>query len=412
MKKSRMRPVMSLFLAAVLITSSVPAMASTASAATCYNAPAAIAKAKATVNSSAELCAGFVSNCIKAGGAKSWNRGCTSLVRELVENKEGNLIELSMNANGSIPLAGNSTKIAAGDLIFYKCNSVDACYVHTALYSGEASGDRMKGYATNSRVNNGVLWYPKCGYCGSSKVSAYAFHFSGNGNAASTVVKAAPTGFRINTALSGANSTFSWNSVNSAVSYDVEIYNNSGSLLHKQSAVRGTSFTYRFASPGGYHAYVCSVFPDKSWKWSERLNFTISTGQTSVSTLKTPIEAYTVFNGTTKLPTSGELWATDYCIIKQISGPSALVSYPVGNGRVERWVASSIFFNGTAVKPVTTKYATAYRRPTGSAYIGHTYEGDKCFQIGEPVGSRIQVVYPVTGTNRYMMGWIDKSHLK
>ena len=53
----------------------------------------------------------------------------------------------------------------------------------------------------------------------------------------------------------------------------------------------------------------------------------------------------------------------------------------------------------------TNKY-TAYRRSTGGETIGSVSTGDKCVKVAQQNG-RIQVMYPVTGTNTYKMGWLD-----
>lgn len=75
-----MKKMISLILCLCLFVTCLPL---SASAATSYNASKALNYAKAHWNDGKELCAGFVSNCIKAGGLSSWNRECTNLYNQL-----------------------------------------------------------------------------------------------------------------------------------------------------------------------------------------------------------------------------------------------------------------------------------------------------------------------------------------
>jgi len=166
--------VFSLALAMVLV---FPVVAPV-SAATGYDANAAIAYAKKHWNDEKGLCAEFVSDCINAGGCPVWFYGCTTLVRMLEKSGYGTFYKLDVDSQGRISVSGNRDKLSIGDPVFYYCaEETDGCpYVHVVLYSGEDSNGYLKAYAHNRAKNNEVLYYSNCGYCGAKISTAYVYN--------------------------------------------------------------------------------------------------------------------------------------------------------------------------------------------------------------------------------------------
>ncbi len=170
--------VLSLVLAMVLVSPVVAPV----SAATGYDANAAIAYAKKHWNDGKGLCAEFVSDCINAGGCPVWFYGCTTLVRMLEKSGYGTFYKLDVDSQGRISVPGNRDKLSVGDPVFYYCaKETDGCpYVHAVLYSGEDSSGYLKAYAHNRAKNNEVLYYSNCGYCGAKISTAYVYHMTEN----------------------------------------------------------------------------------------------------------------------------------------------------------------------------------------------------------------------------------------
>ncbi len=102
---------------------------------------------------------------------------------------------------------------------------------------------------------------------------------------------------------------------------------------------------------------------------------------------------------------------TDKCIIREIySDGWCYISYPSSaeaDGYNEAYVPLTTFIAHS--NPVTWSApngGNAYRRSTGGETIGTVSAGDACVKVDSGNG-RLQLMYPVTGTGYYKMGWVD-----
>lgn len=166
-----MKKMISLILCLCLFVTCLPL---SASAATSYNASKALNYAKAHWNDGKELCAGFVSNCIKAGGLSSWNRECTNLYNQLnnevVKGSKIASIQYLTPSGNYIKTADNKGKVSKGDILFWLCqgcptDSVGGPYQHTALVS-DVSGTYVNVYQHNGAQNNTPAYVGNCYECG------------------------------------------------------------------------------------------------------------------------------------------------------------------------------------------------------------------------------------------------------
>lgn len=128
------------------------------------------------------LCAEFVSRSLKAGGLKIdiW-AGVGDLYRALEKMDGVTKYTLKVDKSGKILPKNNSGKLSKGDVIILYCNSCKSIdgkpYIH-AVMVGDLSSDGVKVYAHNNAYSNKVYYgFNKCGFCGSSNVIAYGFHF-------------------------------------------------------------------------------------------------------------------------------------------------------------------------------------------------------------------------------------------
>ena len=107
---------------------------------------------------------------------------------------------------------------------------------------------------------------------------------------------------------------------------------------------------------------------------------------------------------------SGTIYAADLCTITRIDGDGWLiVNYPTSNNRTRTlFVKARDFFCATSFQEASiSKYATAYRRSSGSESIGSVDSADNLvYVIGSPQNNRSQIVYKVTNSNYYKMGWV------
>lgn len=152
-----------------------------------YNASQALQYAEAHWNTDTDqLCAEFVSNCLKAGGVTSaWSKGCTSLIGQLESSGLGTKQKLNVNSNGTITVANNSGILSPGDVIFVYSTGCTAAaggdgypYVHVYLYSGADSSGYANGYAHNNALKGRIYTYFNCAYCGKQTDAAYVFHMN------------------------------------------------------------------------------------------------------------------------------------------------------------------------------------------------------------------------------------------
>ena len=143
----------------------------------------------------------------------------------------------------------------------------------------------------------------------------------------------------------------------------------------------------------------------------------------SISSLPVSIKAYPVStaNNTPAFASkgdskkSGTIYASDLCTITRIDSDGWLyVTYPTSNNRTRSlFVRARDFFSSTSFQKASViKYATAYRRSSGSASIGSVDSADKLvYVIGSPQNNRAQIVYKVTNSNYYKMGWVSTDAL-
>ena len=143
----------------------------------------------------------------------------------------------------------------------------------------------------------------------------------------------------------------------------------------------------------------------------------------SISSLPVSIKAYPVStaNNTPAFASkgdskkSGTIYASDLCTITRIDSDGWLyVTYPTSNNRTRSlFVRAQDFFCSTSFQKASViKYATAYRRSSGDASLGSVDSTDKLvYVIGSPQNNRVQIVYKVTNSNYYKMGWVSTDAL-
>jgi murein DD-endopeptidase MepM/ murein hydrolase activator NlpD len=89
------------------------------------------------------------------------------------------------------------------------------------------------------------------------------------------------------------------------------------------------------------------------------------------------------------------------------------VKYPISGGKYKTAYASSRYFftnvNFSTSTSQLGKKLTAYRKSTGSSTIGSVYASDNVMIIGQ-ANSRTQVMYPVSGSNSWKLGWVSGSY--
>ena len=107
---------------------------------------------------------------------------------------------------------------------------------------------------------------------------------------------------------------------------------------------------------------------------------------------------------------SGYICATDKCTIMDVYSNGAVrVKYPVSGGRYKiAFARTNDFFNSADFAVSTThlgKRLKAYKKSVGSSTIGTVYATDDVIIIGTENG-RTQVMYPISGSNSWKMGWV------
>ena len=159
-----------------------------------YNASAAVEYAINNWNKSNELCAGFISNCLWAGGLTSFPYRATADICEY-----GNLTSygfeknnLSYTGTGSIKNSGtNAGKVDIGDIIVYRCFAgCDYTYWHVAIVSQIKSNGEVCIADTNGAckgqgyVNVPAGWYIDGGGhgYGNAKLTIECYHYVGTTN--------------------------------------------------------------------------------------------------------------------------------------------------------------------------------------------------------------------------------------
>lgn len=147
-------------------------------------------------------------------------------------------------------------------------------------------------------------------------------------------------------------------------------------------------------------------------------------GFRAVSDIKTPLQTYPI-STSDNTPTyteiegaqTGTIYASDLCTILDVySSGYCRVKYPISGGTRTQYAKLSSFFNSTAsiVSDSVVSNGTAYRRSSGTATIGsvNTTDDKTVWRCGNPSNGRSQIIYRVTGTNNYKLGWVQNSVLK
>lgn len=165
----------------LMILSFVIAGASKVSAAGSYNRDAACNYGHEYYDECDELCSGFVSLCVNAGGLDVFSRSCTELRRQLLASDTGIEYDLALQSDMSIKMSDYPDKLEAGDVVFFYCPGCTdgKPYIHAVLCAGMDSEGYMRAYSTNNR-NSGQYKYrygSKCYACGTKISKAVVYHF-------------------------------------------------------------------------------------------------------------------------------------------------------------------------------------------------------------------------------------------
>ncbi len=128
--------------------------------------------------------------------------------------------------------------------------------------------------------------------------------------------------------------------------------------------------------------------------------YPISTGNISVYDVNGSLHSNRYITGSTDLCIIHAIYTDGWCYI---SYPSSAES----DGYFEAYVKLDTFIGSTSTATWTsTGNYTAYRRSDLSATIGSVSSGDACLVVNTS-GNLKQVIYPVTGSGYYKMGWIN-----
>jgi len=141
----------------------------------------------------------------------------------------------------------------------------------------------------------------------------------------------------------------------------------------------------------------------------------------SVISMLTPLTVYTI-STSENTPTysdiegvaTGRISYKDECVILQIYEHGfCQVRYPLDKGGTRtQLVGINVFLMNFPYNTASvTKKASAYRRSSGSATIGSVDTRDTTVWICGEENGRVQIIYNVTGSNRYKAGWVDASAL-
>lgn len=151
-----------------------------------YNPDAALAYAEKTWNNGIELCAGYVSNCLQAGGINVMERSVGNL-HDALKGSYGTSYVL--NTDGPyIYEDDNYGKIAAGDPVFYYCNSCKS-FQHAILCGGFDDAGRMTDYAHNNPHHNTTTYISwGCPSCGAINWIMYTVHINTKNDVASYTI--------------------------------------------------------------------------------------------------------------------------------------------------------------------------------------------------------------------------------
>ena len=139
--------------------------------------------------------------------------------------------------------------------------------------------------------------------------------------------------------------------------------------------------------------------------------------------IKVPAKMYPIstYNNTPAYSTrggsqTGTIYADDLCTLKSVCDDEyGIFEYPItiGGGTRTLYAKLSSFFTTTNfVTGSITKYATVYRRSSGSAILGSVDAYDTSILVFGSEYGRTQILYSVTGYNYYKVGWVDSSAVR
>lgn len=169
-----MKKVLSLLIAIATTVSLLTMNGIDASAAN-YNPSAALKYAEANWDNGVELCAGFVSNCITAGGINIMERSVGNLYNAL-KGTYGTAYVLKTDGP-YIYFEDNAGKLSPGDPVFYYCNSCKS-FQH-AILCGTGDSGLMTDYAHNNPHHNTTTYISwGCPSCGDVNWIMYSVHLS------------------------------------------------------------------------------------------------------------------------------------------------------------------------------------------------------------------------------------------
>ncbi len=173
-----MKRVISVFVALTMIVSAF-AFASTNASAVDYNPQSALDYAEENWDNGIELCAGFVSNCLQAGGINVMERSVGNLFNAL-KGTYGTAHVLKTDGP-YIYFDDNAGKLSPGDPVFYYCNSCKS-FQH-AILCGDGEDGLMTDYAHNNPHHNTTTYISwGCPECGDINWTMYAISLSSTSN--------------------------------------------------------------------------------------------------------------------------------------------------------------------------------------------------------------------------------------
>lgn len=128
-----------------------------------YNPKNALDYAEENWDNGIELCAGFVSNCLKAGGINIMERSVGNLFNALKDTY--GTAHVLKTSGPYIYFDDNEGKLSPGDPVFYYCNSCKS-FQH-AILCGSGDYNMMTDYAHNNAHHNTTTYIswpcPECG---------------------------------------------------------------------------------------------------------------------------------------------------------------------------------------------------------------------------------------------------------
>lgn len=174
-----MKRVISILLTVTLMFAVIP-MGNLSANAASYNAAAALSYAEKTWDNGVEMCAGYVSNCLQAGGINVMERRVSNLYNALKGTYGTPYI---LRTSGPyIYYSDNSDRLAAGDPVFYYCDSCNS-FQHAILCGGFDSSGRMTDYAHNNAHHNTTTYISwGCPECGAIDWIMYSVHVATSTN--------------------------------------------------------------------------------------------------------------------------------------------------------------------------------------------------------------------------------------